>query len=122
LIRTVKDVLDGVAAEFEVTELGWVRSFTKRVARVAMPGQLKSEIAPLLAVFESINRQLVWVDSRLEHLAKSDETVERLCTAPSVGRSPPRPFPRPSTTCSASRARTRWRPISDSRRASGARA
>ena len=40
--------------------------FTKRVARVAMPGQLKSEIAPLLAVFESINRQLVWVDTRLE--------------------------------------------------------
>ena len=60
-------------------------SFTKRVARVAMPGQLKSEIAPLLAVFESINRQLVWVDTRLEHLAKSDEMVERLCTAPSVG-------------------------------------
>jgi len=59
--------------------------FTKRVARVAMPGQLKSEIAPLLAVFESINRQLVWVDTRLEQLAKSDETVERLCTAPSVG-------------------------------------
>jgi transposase len=50
-----------------------------------MPGQLKAEIAPLLAVFESINRQLVWVDTRLEHLAKSDETVERLCTAPSVG-------------------------------------
>ena len=60
-------------------------SFTKRVARVAVPGQLKSEIAPLLAVFESINRQLVWVDTRLEHLAKSDEMVERLCTAPSVG-------------------------------------
>src|SRR5712691_59708 len=38
-------------------------SFTKRVARVAVPGQLKSEIAPLLAVFESINRQLVWVDT-----------------------------------------------------------
>jgi transposase len=46
---------------------------------------LKSEIAPLLAVFESINRQLVWVDTRLEYLAKSDEMVERLCTAPSVG-------------------------------------
>jgi transposase len=50
-----------------------------------MPGQLKAEIAPLLAVFESINWQLVWVDTHLEHLAKSDETVERLCTPPSVG-------------------------------------
>jgi transposase len=46
---------------------------------------LKSEIAPLVAVFVSIDRQLVWIDTRLEHLAQSDETVERLCTAPSVG-------------------------------------
>ncbi len=60
-------------------------SFTKRVAGLALPVQLKSEIAPLLAVFVSINRQLVWIDTRLEHLAQSDETVERLCTAPSVG-------------------------------------
>ncbi len=33
----------------------------------------------------SVNLQLAWVDGRLEHLAQSDETVERLCTAPSVG-------------------------------------
>jgi transposase len=36
-------------------------------------------------VFVSINRQLVWLDARLEHLAQSDEMMERLCTAPSVG-------------------------------------
>jgi len=64
---------------------GNAASLTRRVARLALPGQLKSEIAPLLAVFVSIDRQLVWADARLEHLAQSDETVRRLCTAPSVG-------------------------------------
>jgi transposase len=47
--------------------------------------QLRSEIAPLLAVLLSVNHQLEWVDGRLGHLAQSDETVARLCTAPSVG-------------------------------------
>src|SRR5712672_1336842 len=60
-------------------------SFVRRVAKLVLPGQLKSEIAPLLAVFVSVDRQLVWIDTRLEHLARTDETVERLCTAPSVG-------------------------------------
>jgi hypothetical protein len=31
-----------------------------------LPGQLKSEIAPLLAVFVSVDRQLVWIDTRLD--------------------------------------------------------
>src|SRR5713226_9060969 len=48
-------------------------------------GRLKSEVAPLLAVLLDVNKQVAWLDSRLEHLAKSDETVGRLCTAPSVG-------------------------------------
>src|SRR2546427_3163557 len=64
---------------------GSAASFVRRVAKLALPGQLKSEIAPLLAVFMSVDRQLVWIDTRLEHLARTDETVERLCTAPSVG-------------------------------------
>jgi transposase len=60
-------------------------SFTRRVSKLAMPGKLRSEIAPLLAVFVSVDRQLVWIGSQLEQLARSDETVARLCTAPSVG-------------------------------------
>jgi len=64
---------------------GSAASFVRRVAKLALPGQLKSEIAPLLAVFVSVDRQLAWIDTRLEHLARTDETVERLCTAPSVG-------------------------------------
>jgi transposase len=61
---------------------GSAASFVRRVAKLALPGQLKSEIAPLLAVFVSVDRQLAWIDTRLEHLARTDETVERLCTAP----------------------------------------
>src|SRR5216683_1342048 len=60
---------------------GAAEGFAKRVARLALPGQLKSEIAPLLAVFVSVDRQLAWIDTRLEHLARTDETVERLCSA-----------------------------------------
>ena len=64
---------------------GDAEHFARRVERLVLPGQLKSEIAPLLALLVSVNRQLAWADGRLEHLAKSDETMERLCTAPSVG-------------------------------------
>jgi transposase IS116/IS110/IS902 family protein/transposase len=64
---------------------GNAEGFVKRVERLVLPGQLKSEIAPLLAVVLSVNHQLEWVDGRLGHLAQSDETVARLCTAPSVG-------------------------------------
>ena len=64
---------------------GNAASFARRVDKVALPGQLKSEIAPLLAVMLSINHQLEWLDGRLEYLAGSDVTVANLCTAPSVG-------------------------------------
>lgn len=53
--------------------------------QLAIGGRLKSEIAPLLAVLLNVNKQVAWLDSRLEHLAKSDETIGRLCSAPSVG-------------------------------------
>jgi len=64
---------------------GHAEGFVKRVEKLAMPGQLKSEIAPLFAVLLCVNQQLAWVDGCLERLAKSDETVARLCIAPSVG-------------------------------------
>jgi transposase len=64
---------------------GSAEGFVKRVERLAVPGQLKSEIAPLFAVLASVNHQLEWLDGWLAHLAQSDETVQRLCTAPSVG-------------------------------------
>ena len=91
--------------------------FVRRVAKLALPGQLKSEIAPLLAVFVSVDRQLAWIDTRLEHLARTDETVERLCTAPSVGPVTAAAF---STTVDDPRrfkSAHQWRPIWGSLRA-----
>jgi transposase len=64
---------------------GNAECFGRRVEQLAIGGRLKSEVAPLLAVLLDVNKQVAWLDSRLEHLAKSDETVGRLCTAPSVG-------------------------------------
>lgn len=64
---------------------GAAGGFAQLVQQLALPGRLKSEIAPLLAVLLSVNQQLEWVDGRLDHLARNDETVQRLCTAPSVG-------------------------------------
>ncbi len=53
--------------------------------QLAIDGRLKSAIAPLLAVLLDVNKQVAWLDSRIEHLVRSDETVGRLCSAPSVG-------------------------------------
>ena len=64
---------------------GDAANFAKRVQHLALPGRLKSEIAPLLAVLVSVNEQIAWVDARLAQLAEEDETLARLCSAPSVG-------------------------------------
>jgi transposase len=64
---------------------GAAESFSRRVEQLSLGGQLKSEIAPLLAVLVDVNKQVAWLDGRLEHLAQSDQTVGRLCSAPSVG-------------------------------------
>jgi transposase len=65
---------------------GSADGFLRRIEKLPLPGHLKSEIAPLLAVVVSVNGQLTWADQRIEDLARKDETVARLCTAPSVGR------------------------------------
>src|SRR3954463_14857905 len=39
---------------------GNAEGFINRVERLALPGQLRSEIAPLFAVLVSVNRQLEW--------------------------------------------------------------
>jgi len=43
------------------------QGIARRVGQVALPGQLRSEIAPLFPVLLSVNRQLEWIDRDLEH-------------------------------------------------------
>jgi transposase len=64
---------------------GGAEGFVHRVAAMALPGQLRSLIAPLLAVMLPLNRQLAYSDEVIEHLAAHDPRVQRLRTVPSIG-------------------------------------
>src|SRR5436309_6564812 len=52
---------------------------------MALPGQVRSLIAPLLAVMLPLTRQLAYSDQVIEHLAVQDPRVQRLRTVPSIG-------------------------------------
>ena len=64
---------------------GSAEGFVHRVGAMALPGQIRSLIAPLLAVMLPVNRQLAYSDQVIEHLAVQDPRVQRLRTAPSIG-------------------------------------
>ncbi len=64
---------------------GSAEGFVHRVDAMTLPGQLRSVIAPLLAVMLPVNRQLAYSDQVIEHLAVHDPRVRRLRTVPSVG-------------------------------------
>jgi len=64
---------------------GSAEGFLGRVRAVALPGPLRSQIAPLLAVMCHLNRQLTYSDATIEHLAVQDPRVQRLRSVPSVG-------------------------------------
>src|SRR5439155_10428250 len=64
---------------------GSAEAFATRVRALALPGQLVSVIAPLLAVMGHLNRQLAYSDETIERVATHDERVQRLRTVPSVG-------------------------------------
>jgi transposase len=64
---------------------GHAPAFLKRLARVQLSAALREEIAPLIALLESLNEQIKAADQRLAQLVKEDKIVARLCTAPGVG-------------------------------------
>jgi transposase len=66
-------------------EPGHSAAFLKRLARVVIPDALHEEVAPLVLLLEGLNEQIKATDERLAALAKEDEVVARLCTAPGVG-------------------------------------
>jgi transposase len=55
---------------------GGAQGFLDRVAAMALPGPLRSVIAPLLAVMLPVNRQLAYSDDVIEHLAAHDPRVQ----------------------------------------------
>ena len=64
---------------------GGAEGFIGRVKQIGLTGQQLSEVGPLLAVLLHVNRQIVFLDSVLERLARHHPELERLCTVPSVG-------------------------------------
>jgi transposase len=64
---------------------GSAEAFATRVRALALPGPLRSLIAPLLAVMRPLNRQLAYSDATIERLAAHDKRVQRLRTVPSIG-------------------------------------
>jgi transposase len=64
---------------------GEAESFVKRVEELDIPGRLKSQVAPLLAVMAPLEKQIRWSDRLLDMIVKGNQVVERLCTVPGVG-------------------------------------
>lgn len=57
----------------------------KRVAALPIPAILDAELAPLFAVLEPLNAQIVAADRRIAAFETTDPIVALLATAPSVG-------------------------------------
>jgi transposase len=63
---------------------GSAEGFLLRVRALALPGPLRSQIAPLLAVMRALNRQLTYSDETIEHIAVHDPRVQRLRSVPAA--------------------------------------
>ena len=64
---------------------GSAETFSRRVMALSLPGRLRSEVAPLLAVMRTVNQQLAYSDGVIEAVTRPDARVQRLRTVPSVG-------------------------------------
>lgn len=56
-----------------------------RLGEIDLSEQLRSEIAPLIALMEPLREQIRACDARVKERAKEDEVVRRLCTASGIG-------------------------------------
>jgi transposase len=64
---------------------GSAEGFIRRVLALRVPGRLRSELAPLLAVMRQVNQQLGYSNERMAAVAHADARVERLQSVPCVG-------------------------------------
>jgi transposase len=64
---------------------GQASSFGKRMDEVETPQWLHDIIAPLRAVMDGVNREMVVVEQAIEQIVDGDPVVQRLCTAPGIG-------------------------------------
>ena len=64
---------------------GSAEAFPRRVLALPLPGRLRSEFAPLLAVMRHLQQQLAYSDERIAAVTQTDERVRRLRSVPNIG-------------------------------------
>ncbi len=64
---------------------GTAEAFGRRVLALPLPGRLRSEVAPLLAVMRQVTRQVTYSDERIGALTRTDPRVRRLQSVPNIG-------------------------------------
>jgi transposase len=64
---------------------GTAERFPDRVLALPLPGRLRSEVAPVLAVMRHVTRQVGYSDERIVALTATDERVRRLQSVPNIG-------------------------------------
>src|SRR5262245_44675120 len=64
---------------------GTAEGFSRRVLALPLPGRLRSEVAPLLAVMRQVTQQVGYSDERLATLTQTDARVRGLQSVPNIG-------------------------------------
>jgi transposase len=64
---------------------GSAEGFPRRVLALPLPGRLRSEVAPLLAVMRHLRPPLAYSDERIAAVTATDERVRRLQSVPNIG-------------------------------------
>jgi len=64
---------------------GEAETFVARIEALTLPGQLKSQIGPILAMLLPLEKQIAYCDSAIAAATRKDPVVNQLQTAPSVG-------------------------------------
>jgi transposase len=64
---------------------GPAEGFRRRVLALPLPGRLRSEVAPLLAVMRQVPQQVGYSDERIAALTQTDARVRRLQSVPNIG-------------------------------------
>jgi transposase len=64
---------------------GSAEGFPRRVMALPLPGRLRSEVAPLLAMMRHLQQPLAYSDERITAVTQTDERVRRLQSVPNVG-------------------------------------
>ena len=64
---------------------GSAEGFPRRVMALPLPGRLRSEVAPVLAVLRHVNHQIAYSDGVIAEVTRHDERVRRLQSVPNIG-------------------------------------